>query len=276
MAQKQDMAPTTADLQNRAAQPPPGLLQPVQAEAKTLSLEDTVEQDLERHLYQQALDGEQEALRRAEEAENQTKQLQAILSGIVAQMSPGNNDESHKETADAIQTMLRRPGTVELEALLAGLGATQPTAAADQAALAVQTVQPAKPHEAQATATDTAPTMAIANIQAVPPANPCEAQAAASDTAPTMATANKTALAVQAVQPAKPHKAEATAAAAPMQNIKQEPGIAEKQESCNVPTAAAAAADETTPEELAELAERARLAREAHNTYMRYYRSIRR
>ena len=118
---------------------------------------DPFEQDMERQLYQDALDGEREALRRADEAEEQAQKLQAMLSSILAQMSPNQSQDSHEQTANMIQTMLRRPGTIELEAVLAGLGGAQPSA----------------PHHAKPTAGDThqeAQAEPDPNLQATAPA----------------------------------------------------------------------------------------------------------
>ena len=98
---------------------------------------DFFEADLDRQLCQDALDNERAALARADEAEEQVHMLQRLLSRVM-QDNPSNQSP---EMSAAIEAMLRRPATADLEALAEALDkcneATAATAVAASASAEV-------------------------------------------------------------------------------------------------------------------------------------------
>ena len=106
-----------------------------------------VEADMERQLFQDALDAEQAAIARAEEAEQKTAMLSRLLSRVMQE----NPSSLHAGMAPAIRAMLRRPATADLEALTqamdehAALAASQPAPASAADATAPAHMQAGAP-----------------------------------------------------------------------------------------------------------------------------------
>ena len=104
--------------------------QALQAEASQDDVPDTLvldpisnlEQDLEQEMLQQATDGERDALDRAQQAESRAQYLEGLLASLMA----AQDDAGDVAKAQQIQSMLRRPGTADLNALASQLAAPVP------------------------------------------------------------------------------------------------------------------------------------------------------
>ena len=251
--------------------------------------------------------GEQDAVRRANEAEQRVQYLEGVLNAIVSQTAP----DAPAGTAAMIQNMLRRPGTFQLEALCSpgpqqmqaqpvdlavanaaalAKAAPNPSAAPDakaDPALAVYTAADANKAMANSAASVPAVnTAADANqATAAAPAVPMPAEAAPAPTVPKPAEAAP-APAVSmpseaAPAPAVPMQANAAPAgnvanaAAPVHAEAATPNNTALAAQAKQKLAAGATQGDLSPEELGAMAEEVRLAREAHSRYMRYFRSIR-
>ena len=109
--------------QNLGSQPAPAAEPMAAAELEAPVQEFEVElTDVEAQLFQQMADGEREAVARAQEAEERSLRLERLLSRVL-QQNPGSQDSRQ---AEMIQSMLRRPGTEDLEALSELLGVEAP------------------------------------------------------------------------------------------------------------------------------------------------------
>ena len=122
-----DVFPETlkdVDMTATETQPPDTRQQPT-SDAVAAACVDNVEADLEKQLYEDIVQSEQDAVMRAEAAEKHTQYLQGVLAAIVSQVTPSDSAEA---TAAMIHNMLRRPGTFEIDAAsLAKASAPLPT-----------------------------------------------------------------------------------------------------------------------------------------------------
>ena len=269
---------------------------------------DGVQEELEREVFQQALDNEKDAIARADEAEARANYLQGLLNGILAQAH--GNDQA---TADQIHNMLRRPGTADLSALASvpplAKVQVEPTTSKAAAPSAATTGQQEAP-SAEAPVPDPASkdtAQATTGKQAAPCAEAQVPDPASKDTAQATTTGKQAAPCVEGLvpDPASKDTAQATtgqqaaprveglvpdraskdttqattgnAAAAPRaEGPVPDPASKGQTQATTGDTTAApstegrANSDTDSPE-----AEVHRIAKEAKKSYMRYYRSIR-